>query len=131
MKTMKYRDWTPQVETSCLRSTMRLSLSSILAHGAGWEVTAVQTIDDVVRKILEKNGMAGVDGKEGSGKLELHYTSGNESNKCIITLLNQCMPKPNGVANGIDGDHGDPSSRAETGHQEVQLPLGDMINSRL
>ena len=100
----------------------------ILAHGEAWEVTAVQAIDDVVRKILEQNGTPDA-GKEGTGKLELHY-SGNDNNKCIITLLNQVMPKVNGHAMVNGEKQVDKSIIIDGDREEVRVALGDMINSR-
>lgn len=104
-------------------------LRFILAHGEAWEVTAPQSIDDVVRKILEENGTLNA-GKDTTGKLELHYSTGNDNKKCIITLLNQVLPKVNGHEM-INGEKQvDKSIIVDGDREEVRVAMGDMINSR-
>jgi hypothetical protein len=57
-----------------------------LAHGESWEVAASRAVHDLVKKVLDEQGM-NEEKPEDNGSFELHYTSTNSCHKSITIPL--------------------------------------------
>lgn len=57
-----------------------------LAHGESWEVAASRAVSDLVKKILEEEGI-NKEKFEDNGSFELHYTPTNSCHKSITIPL--------------------------------------------
>ncbi|CAF5144939.1 unnamed protein product, partial [Rotaria sp. Silwood1] len=52
----------------------------LTAHGESWQVTASRTVSDLVRKILDEEGVSKEEAED-AGTLELHYNPKNPNKK--------------------------------------------------
>ncbi|CAF5014588.1 unnamed protein product, partial [Rotaria sp. Silwood1] len=65
----------------------------LTAHGESWQVTASRTVSDLVRKILDEEGVSKEEAED-AGTLELHYNPKNPNKKPFkIPLFKRIMSR--------------------------------------
>ncbi|CAF4237676.1 unnamed protein product, partial [Rotaria sordida] len=58
----------------------------LTAHGESWQVTASRTVNDLVKKVLEEQGIMNEEAED-NGTLELHYNPKNPNKKAFKVPL--------------------------------------------
>jgi hypothetical protein len=78
----------------------------IIAHGGGWDITAPNAVDEMLKKVTSEHGNA--KDLQDNGNFELHYTPANTDRKGFVIPLSNYehqQPKLNEASNNRNQSH--------------------------